>query len=94
MELNQIKNHGKFKARKLSKKLFSGTIGVTKVERIPATTQFQEFKLQIASKPTVPTTKTSEELELEECKKNQFKARELNRSILAPKSIERKSAPA
>ena len=94
-ELQEIRNHGGFKAP-FNKKLLTKVIGVPQVERIPLTTEFQEFKLRIPKRETTLKSEiiSSEAHQLEECKK-QFKARELNKKILleAPQNLEiRKSS--
>jgi hypothetical protein len=80
MELERIKSHGKFKARPLRKELFTRVTGLPSVERLPCTTDFNEFKLSshrvIFERPI-----STLDQELEECKK-QFRARELNKAIL------------
>jgi hypothetical protein len=76
----------------LNQALFKKVMGVPKIEKIPATTEFQEFHLRSGSltkKPVDLTTPVTV----------QFKARKLNKKILAekPRSLERssiRSAPA
>ena len=57
---------------------------------MPITTEFLEFKLHSGTRPSNETPLTTEELALEECKK-QFKARELDKRILlqGPKPLEK-----
>ena len=43
--MEAIKQHGGFKARKLNIKVIKGVTGVPKVEKMPVTTDFKEFKL-------------------------------------------------
>jgi len=44
-ELQEIKKHGGFKAKKFNKRLFSQVFGVPTIEKLPSTTEFQEFNL-------------------------------------------------
>lgn len=93
LELQKIKEHGQFKARQLNKKLFTQVLGLPTVEKMPCTTEFNEFKLRLNEKKSSESLpKSTLDQELEECTK-QFKARELNKKILEQKPLERKSAP-
>jgi hypothetical protein len=55
-ELLEIKKKGTFKARKLNKDLFKTVIGLPKVEKMPSTTEFQEFKLQVNERKSITST--------------------------------------
>jgi hypothetical protein len=44
-----MKNKGNFKAKPLNKKMFKQVLGVPRVEKMPTTTEFKEFKLRTSS---------------------------------------------